>query len=177
MNARRAMLIALVAAAALAAGAWLRPAVAPGPLSDPAAVQRLLELNLADMHGKPQAMAQWKGKVIVANFWATWCPPCLEEMPGFERLSRQYAAKGVQFVGISIDSADKVRRFAADMGITYPLLIGDMATFDVVRTLGNPSQGLPFTIILDRSGAARRIKLGRFAEADLAAFLATLSDG
>lgn len=169
--------VLVVAAAALWAGLSLNRAVAPSPISDPAAVSQLMVLRLADASGVVQPMAQWKGRIIVVNFWATWCPPCREEMPGFERLSRKFAAKGVQFVGISIDSVEKVRSFAAEAGITYPLLIGDAAAFDLVRGLGNPSQGLPFTIILDRTGAPLRLKLGRMSEDDLSDFLTRASAG
>ncbi len=162
---------ALVAAGALAAGLWLSHDLRPTSASDPAAIEQLLALTLKDTSGAPQSMAQWTGKIVVVNFWATWCPPCREEMPGFERLSRQYADKGVQFVGISIDTAVKVRQFAMEIGVSYPLLLGDMATFDLVRNLGDSAQALPFTIILDRSGVPRRIKLGRLDETDLSAFL------
>lgn len=165
----------VLAAAALWAGLSLHRAVTPSLSSDPAAVRHLMELRLADATGVIQPMTQWKGRIIVANFWATWCPPCRDEMPGFERLSRQFAAKGVQFVGISIDSAEKVRDFAAEAGITYPLLIGDSAAFDLVRGLGNPSQGLPFTIILDRTGAPLRTRLGRVSETDLSDFLTRIT--
>lgn len=134
----------------------------------------LLRLELPDANGTPQAMRQWQGKVIVANFWATWCPPCRDEIPAFQRLSRKYEANGVQFVGISIDSPDKVRQFAAEFGVTYPLLIASSEVMSIATELGNRSQGLPFTVILDREGAVRRTKLGRLSEESLESALREL---
>lgn len=132
----------------------------------------LLSLRLPDVSGREVSLDRWRGRVIVANFWATWCPPCLEEIPAFERVSRKYT--DVQFVGISIDSADNVRDFAARNAVTYPLLIASADTLGVTSKLGNPTQGLPFTVIIDHSGAARKVKLGRLSEADLDATLAGL---
>jgi thiol-disulfide isomerase/thioredoxin len=70
-----------------------------------------MALTLPDLEGRPQAMAQWRGKVLVVNYWASWCAPCVEEMPAFSRLQGQYAAQGVQFVGIGIDEVDNMRTF------------------------------------------------------------------
>jgi peroxiredoxin len=134
------------------------------PIAGPYA---LLELELPDLAGKSQPLAQWKGKILVANYWATWCPPCRDEMPGFSRLHQRYASKGVQFVGISIDSADKVRDFQKTTPVSYPLLVGGMEAAATSADIGNPSQGLPFTAIFDRSGALHSVKLGRLKEADL----------
>jgi peroxiredoxin len=132
-----------------------------------AGTNALLEIELPDLAGKSQPLSQWKGKILVVNYWATWCPPCRDEMPGFSRLHQRYAAKGVQFVGISIDSADKVRDFQKMTPVSYPLLVGGMEAAATSADIGNPSQGLPFTAIFDRSGALHSVKLGRFKEADL----------
>ena len=88
------------------------------------AVQQLLALTLPDPAGKPQPLAQWRGKVLVINFWATWCDPCREEIPGLIRLREKYAGKNIEVVGIALDSASKVRQFADSVKITYPLVIG-----------------------------------------------------
>lgn len=139
----------------------LPPAMAPG------AGKALLALSLPDLAGTPQALSQWKGKILVVNYWATWCPPCKDEMPGFSRIHQKFAANGIQFVGISIDSAEKVRKFQAATPVRYPLLLGSMEDMRTAVDLGNAAQGLPFTVILDRQGEVYSTKLGKFPESAL----------
>jgi peroxiredoxin len=167
----RVGLIVAVAVAAGLAGMWTRQSTTSRP---EAAVPagggaKLLALTLPDPAGAPQALAQWRGKVVVANFWATWCPPCLKEIPGFAEVSRKLAARGVQFVGISIDSPDQVARFQQEKAVPYPLLIGSAETLQLSAELGNGPQALPFTLILDAHGEIRHVKLGTWSEADLEA--------
>ncbi len=138
------------------------------------AVSRLASLTLPDPAGRPQPLAQWQDKVRVLNFWATWCPPCRKELPGFSRLSRKYADKGVQFVGISIDDADKVEAFRQETGTPFPLLIGDTNTLAMTAALGNPTLGLPFTLVIDRQGKAALQKTGIVSESQLDALLSRL---
>lgn len=169
---RHALIIAAVATLAAMAGYFAarpQPDLLPPPESAPTAdaPARLLALTLPDSGGHPQPISQWKGKVLVANFWATWCPPCQEEMPEFSRLSRKYALNGVQFVGISIDSADKVKAFEKDNEISYPLLISNLETLDLSSDLGNRAKALPFTVILRPDGSVQQVKLGKFVTADL----------
>lgn len=169
---RLALLI--VAASTLAAGAGyyfgnLRQ-VAPPPIEavpTANAAARLLSLTLPDLEGKPQALSQWKGKVLVVNFWATWCPPCKEEMPEFSRLNKEFSPNDVQFVGISIDTADKVLAFSKETPVSYPLLISNLDSLDLASDLGNRAKGLPFTIILRPDGSPQQVKLGKFATPDL----------
>lgn len=137
------------------------PAVAPN------ASKALLALTLPDLAGTPQALGQWKGKILVVNYWATWCPPCKEEMPAFSRIHEKYAANGVQFVGISIDSAEKVKKFQSASPVRYPLLLGSMENMQTTVDLGNAAQGLPFTVILDRQGEVYSTKLGKLPESVL----------
>jgi peroxiredoxin len=170
------MIAVAVAVAAAIAGALYRNAQPVGVAqpASPDAADRLLALALPDIDGKTRTLAEWRGKVMVVNFWATWCPPCREEIPGFIGLSRKYAEKGVQFVGISIDSADKVREFADENHISYPLLIGESGAMSLAPVFGNRSMGLPFTVILDRSGATHKVRIGRLDEPELDAILAKL---
>lgn len=125
------------------------------------------DLVLADLKGQPQSLGQWRGKVLVVNYWATWCYPCREEMPFFSRLQDKYRDRGVQFVGISIDNAAKIAEFQKLTPVSYPLLIGDMDVMANSAAFGNTLQALPFTAIFDRQGKLVATKLGRFAEADL----------
>jgi len=142
---------------------------APGK-SDETATPRvtpLFDLVLADLQGKPQNLGQWRGKLLVVNYWATWCLPCREEMPGFSRLQDKYRDKGVQFVGISIDTPDKIYEFQKTTPVTYPLLIGDIGVMENSAALGNTRQALPFTAVFDHQGKLVLTKLGRLPEADL----------
>jgi thiol-disulfide isomerase/thioredoxin len=127
----------------------------------------LLAVSLPDATGREQPLAQWKGKVLVVNFWATWCAPCREEMPEFVRVQREFADKGVQFVGIAADSADKVSQFAQEVALNYPALIGGYGALDLSRTLGNNLMALPFTVVVDRSGRIVHTQLGPLREAKL----------
>ena len=134
-------------------------------------IDRLFASKLNDPAGKPQAFAQWKGKTLVVNFWATWCPPCREEMPGFSRLQSKHAANGVQFVGIALDSADSVQAFSRQFPVTYPLLIGGDEGTDLARQLGNPRLAMPFTVLINPAGEARFARLGGVSETELESLL------
>ena len=130
---------------------------------------------LPDADGHEQALAQWRGKVLVVNFWATWCAPCREEMPQFVATQARDGAKGVQFVGIAVDDVDKVRVFAREIGLNYPTLIGGYGAIELSRTLGNDLAALPFTIVLDREGRVVHTQLGPLRAAKLDGLLAELT--
>ena len=134
----------------------------------------LLAIALPDTDGKEQWLGQWKGKVLVVNFWATWCAPCREEMPEFVRVQAELAPKGLQFVGIAVDQADKVGQFAAEIKLNYPALIGGYGAMELSKTLGNNLMALPFTVILDRSGKVAHTQLGPLREERLRAIVAQL---
>ncbi|MBS1226992.1 MAG: alkyl hydroperoxide reductase/Thiol specific antioxidant/Mal allergen [Proteobacteria bacterium] len=169
-----AALIALVAGVYL--GAALTPAVTPveASLSD-SATARLFATRLDDSNGKPQAIAQWQGKTLVVNFWATWCPPCREEMPSFSRLHNKYTGNGVQFVGIALDTADNVSKFSQQLTVSYPLLIADSQGSELTRQLGNTSLALPYTVVLGATGDVKLARLGRVGEGELDALLAQMN--
>lgn len=146
---------ALTAALALAAGGlawhWLgggRPA-AEAPVYDR---ERFFALSLPDLDGRNQALAQWRGKVLVVNYWAAWCPPCREEMPMFVKVHEAYRDRGVVFLGIALDRREPVAAFADEVGVNYPVLLGGVAGLDLMKQTGNRLGGLPYTVILDRQG-------------------------
>lgn len=147
---------AVAAGAGLIAGPWLS-----GP---PADAEALMSARLADLSGKARTLAEWRGKVIVVNFWATWCPPCREEIPGLVRARDKLVSSGVEFIGIAIDQAAKVVQFASNVQISYPLLMADASGLELVRKLGNPSGGLPFTVLLDRKGSIAHRNLGAITQ-------------
>jgi thiol-disulfide isomerase/thioredoxin len=115
--------------------------------------------KLKDVDGKVVSWEQFKGKVVVVDFWATWCPPCRTEIPGYIALQKKYAAAGLVIVGISVDTdgPEVVRKYMKDVGINYQIVIAD----DQVQDLFAPIQGYPTTFIIDRDGLIRDKKLGR----------------
>ncbi len=150
-------LYAAAAIIALAAGiATFYAVFAPEPGQD----VPVLSLAFADPNGNEQGLEQWRGKVLVVNFWATWCAPCREEIPDFVRLQDELGGKGLQFVGIAVDDAAKVRQFAAEFGVNYPLLIGGYGAIELSRALGNTLGALPFTVLVSRQGKVARVHLG-----------------
>jgi thiol-disulfide isomerase/thioredoxin len=165
-NAQIALLLA-VATVALIAGMALRQVTAERPKAEPGASQALLAAELPDLQGQKQRMDQWRGKVIIVNFWATWCAPCREEIPELIRAQEQLGPRGVQVVGIAIDQVDKVKPYAAEMRITYPVLVGELEVMDLARAAGNALGGLPYTVVLDRKGEIARTELGGVSQAKL----------
>lgn len=169
---RFSLLLIVVTTLAAAAGYFMAkprqpvlPTLETAPAAD--APARLLALTLPDLDNRLQALAQWKGKVLVVNFWATWCPPCKEEMPEFSSISSEYSIKGVQFVGISIDTAENVAAFQKQTPVVYPLLISNLDALALSSDLGNRAKALPFTVVLRRDGSVEKVKLGKFAAQDL----------
>jgi thiol-disulfide isomerase/thioredoxin len=168
--------IALAAAVAVIAawGGYVFQQAGQDEAATSSAVRQLLSTVLPDARGTLQALSQWNGKVLVVNFWATWCEPCREEIPGLMRLRQKYSAKNVEIVGIAVDYASNVGDYEKSMGIHYPLLIGGVESIDLARSLGDRQGGLPYTIVLDRTGKLVKAHLGLVHEADLDKKLAEL---
>ena len=121
--------------------------------TNPAAIgQMLMAAHLIGLDGKAHPLEQWRGKVLVVNFWATWCAPCREEIPGFVKFQQEYGTLGVQIVGIAIDTAERVAPYIQEIGINYPILVGGIETMDFARQIGNRAGVLPFTVVIDRQG-------------------------
>ena len=161
----------LVAAAgllALAGGFYVATGSAPEPPT------QLLGLALPDVDGREQRLDQWKGKVLVVNFWATWCEPCREEMPEFVKAQQAFGGKGLQFVGIAIDQPDKIRQFSNELKLNYPSLVGGYGALELSKTLGNKIMALPFTVIVDRTGRVAHAQMGPLKPAKLDAIVAKL---
>ena len=124
------------------------PAVPAAAKQEPLA--RLFAASLPDLDGQAHTLADWRGKPMVVNFWATWCAPCVKEMPELNAMQQRYP--NVQFLGICIDTADNMRNFISKIPVSYPVLVAGVEGVDLTRDLGNPAGGVPFTLVLDADG-------------------------
>lgn len=131
----------------------------------------LLAASFSDTAGGSHALGEFQGKVLVVNFWATWCAPCREEMPAFARLQERWRGEGVQFIGLANDDAGKVERFGRELAINYPLWVGGETVSELSRRLGNHLGVLPHTVIIDRGGQVLEGRVGTYTEASLEAKL------
>jgi thiol-disulfide isomerase/thioredoxin len=116
-------------------------------------------VSLADVDGVKHSLAEWKGRPLLINFWATWCEPCRREIPLLKTLRRQRAADGVEIIGIAVDFRDAVRRYAQQMGIDYPVLVGEQDGLDAIAKFGMDTF-FPFTVFADRQGRIVTLKVG-----------------
>ncbi|MCC6414420.1 MAG: TlpA family protein disulfide reductase [Opitutaceae bacterium] len=127
-------------------------------------IQPAPDWTLPDLDGRPVNSAQFAGKVVVVDFWATWCPPCREEIPGYIALQEKYGKDGLVIIGVSLDRGGpaKVRDFAKKFGINYPLVMGDS---EAIAGFGDIS-AIPTTFLIDREGNIRDRKVGALATAE-----------
>jgi thiol-disulfide isomerase/thioredoxin len=131
--------------------------------------------SLSDLKGVERHSSEWAGKILVVNFWASWCPPCIREIPGFVRLQEKYAEQ-VQFVGIALDQKAPVQAFVERTKMNYPVLISEREGISLSKELGNKRGGLPFTVVIDVTGAIVSRHLGELSETKLEALIQQLSD-
>ncbi|HZW20094.1 TlpA disulfide reductase family protein [Noviherbaspirillum sp.] len=122
---------------------------------------------MKDANGQEQVLGQWKEHALVVNFWATWCAPCVDEMPELSDLQREISAQKIQILGIGIDSASNIAEFAKKYSISYPLYVGGVNGTELSRQLGNQGGGLPFTVVIGRDGQVKKTFLGRLKMDDL----------
>ncbi|WP_144138516.1 TlpA family protein disulfide reductase [Paraburkholderia sp. BCC1884] len=176
MNTRRILAGAVVAIVAAGGGVlasqWLtgsnaEVAQAAQPAPTQSAVSQLWTAPVTSVDGKPQSLSLLKGHPIVVNFWASWCGPCVEEMPALSQLQREYAKKGIQFVGLGVDSEKNVQTFLQKVKVAYPVYITGFGGADLARAFGNNAGGLPFTVVIDAKGNVRSTKLGQIDPAAL----------
>jgi len=156
---------------AIAAGALMGLRFDAGSETVPGATAALFAQSFDDANGDVRPMNQWRNQLLVVNFWATWCAPCIEEMPDLQKVQGEYAERGVTIVGIAIDNASAVKRFRDEQNIGLPLLVAGAAGTELVRQLGNASGALPYTVLVDRSGSVAQSKLGRLHASELRAWL------
>ncbi|GGH53514.1 thioredoxin [Comamonas phosphati] len=167
-GARRRWLTGAVAVAAAAAGAAVAWKRSRPQAMGPGAEQQLWEQQLQTPDGKPFAMADWRGKWVLVNFWATWCPPCVKEMPMLSEFAGRSAQHGIQVIGLAVDKAEAVGRFLARQPVQYPVALAMQGGLGLTRALGNLQGGLPFTVLIDPKGIVRQRKIGELSSEDLA---------
>jgi thiol-disulfide isomerase/thioredoxin len=183
---RRVALIAAVALLAAAGGYFAAmklsgpgPEAVRAPLAPPATPaglvgQRRPDFAHRDPAGRIWSAADFDGQPLLLNFWATWCAPCVEEMPMLSALQREHATGGLHVVGIALDDPERAAEFAAGLDLAYPVLIGETDVVMTGQRYGNRSGMLPFTVLIDAGGIVRWTHLGALEAPELAARIAAL---
>ena len=156
------LMVLLVATVALVAGLYLSITMNK---PTPPVVQSMVNIDLLGTHrpdfrlgsstGEFVSASDFDGKTLLINFWATWCAPCLEEMPMLMELQAEYGAAGLQVIGIALDDVQNVRDFVARLGIEYPILVGEVDVIDTGRDYGNLTGLLPYSVLMDKNGVIR----------------------
>jgi thiol-disulfide isomerase/thioredoxin len=164
---RRQLGIGAVAVAAGAAGmgaAWLRYR----PTDVTTEAERAFWLSRFDgPEGEAVVLAPWRGQPLLLNFWATWCPPCVEELPLLNAFYRAQAPRGWRVLGLAVDQPSAVRSFLKRLPLDFPVGMAGLAGTELSRTLGNPSGGLPYTVVFGPAGTVLHRKIGQVSAADL----------
>ena len=167
MNRRQWISIIGISLAALIAGVltsqWIYKA---GLASDPA-IKAFFANPWQTPDGKLANTERWQGKILVVNFWASWCPPCVEEMPTLDKLQLEFKHQNVLFVGIGIDSPSNIRQFLENTPVSYPIVIGGLEGSNLSKQMGNSQGALPYTIVINAQGKASSSKLGKISEEEL----------
>jgi thiol-disulfide isomerase/thioredoxin len=180
MDASRRQLVTVAVVGSLAAlggaglAAWRRsqPPAGGAVAGDDPVPPDLWTLQLDRPEGGTLDLASLRGKPLVLNFWATWCPPCVREMPALDRFHQDFGPKGWQVVGLAIDGPTPVRGFLAKTPVRFPIGLAGLGGTELVRTLGNTGGGLPFTVLVDAAGRVRQRKLGETSYDELAGWVA-----
>ena len=154
---------------------WLdRPAPNRGMLTGGPAVEKIdasagaiYSVGFPDLEGREQSLGQWQNKLLIINFWATWCAPCKEEMPIFAKLQQTYGSRGLQIVGIAVDSSINVANFSQKSPMGYPLLVDEARAIEFSKRLGNRLGLLPFTLVLKPGGDIIFTRLGIVTEREM----------
>ncbi|MBG7620272.1 TlpA family protein disulfide reductase [Herbaspirillum sp. AP02] len=169
---KNVILLALVAVICVGVGVYASHRAHPADSPETLALNQLLSQSMPDAAGQVQSLAQYKGRPLVVNFWATWCGPCVEEMPELTALQQEIAP--VQILGIGVDSQENIAKFAQKYQIRYPLFVAGTGATDLLRQFGNQAGGLPFTALVGKDGKVKKVYLGRIKFDELRADLSKL---
>lgn len=169
---RRRWLLGAVASAAALGGVGLAWRNYQPQAMSPTVEAGLWQLAFTMPEGGALNMASLRGKPVLLNFWATWCPPCVEELPLLSGFFREHSAKGWQVLGLAVDQLAPVQRFLAKAPVTFPVAMAGMPGLEISRSLGNLSGALPFTVVLGSDGRVAHRKMGKVTPQDLLAWAA-----
>ena len=167
MNRRQLIIIVAISLLALLGGVLTSQWIYKTGLASDPAVKAFFANPWQTPDGKTVNTQDWQGKVLVVNFWASWCPPCVEEMPALDKLQQEFLQQNVLFVGIGIDSPSNIREFLSKTPVSYPIVIGGLEGSNLSKQLGNSQGALPYTIIINAKGKASYSKLGKISEDDI----------
>lgn len=167
MNRRQWMMIGGISVLALVAGIFSSHWISQTGLASDPSIKAFFANPWKTPDGKPANSDDWRGKVLVVNFWASWCPPCVEEMPTLDKIAQEYASKNVLIVGIGIDSPSNIRQFLEKTPVSYPIMIGGLDGSALAKQMGNAQGALPYTVIINAKGKSVFTKLGKISEEEL----------
>jgi len=171
MSMQRRTLLGTAALAAAAAGVGVAWRSRDPVLSE--AEQAFWAARLKDPQGQALDLASFRGHPVLVNFWATWCPPCVEELPMLNAFHAAHGPKGWRVVGLAVDQPKAVQAFMVRLPLNFPVGMAGFSGVELSRTLGNPNGGLPFSVVFDRSGVVVHRKIGKVSDADLTAWART----
>jgi thiol-disulfide isomerase/thioredoxin len=184
---KQAIIMALVAMLAAGSGYWIARwlSLPVGPGSAPAVAQPAAapadlvgqprpDFELADASGRAVSVDSFDGRVFLVNFWASWCVPCVDEMPMLSQLHRDYAGQDFAVVGIALDDPQRAREFAQELQVEYPVLFGRADAMRVGRRYGNREGMLPYSVLVDAEGIIRWTRLGVLHRSEIEAQLAAM---
>ncbi len=167
MNRRQWLIIVVISLLALLGGALTSQWISKTALANDPSIKAFFANSWQSPDGKPVNSTEWQGKVLVVNFWASWCPPCVEEMPTLDLLQQEFLQQNVLFVGIGIDSPSNIREFLKITPVSYPIVIGGLEGSNLSKQMGNSQGALPYTVIINPKGKAIYTKLGKISEEEL----------
>jgi len=167
VNRRQWIMISGISLLALLAGVFSSQWISQTGLASDPSIKAFFANSWQTPDGKSANSENWRQKILIVNFWASWCPPCVEEMPTLDKIAQDYASKNVLIVGIGIDSPSNIREFLEKTPVSYPIVIGGLEGSNLAKQMGNTQGALPYTVIINQKGKSIFTKLGKISEEEL----------